>query len=206
MPDTPIIIMLKKCDILFDGEMISNSLLISTFSSYISELMDCKEKESGIIYHTGSPIFDILLTTYMALSCLIYDDLTPHELIESLSPGDNVIYDNGRQQTRAEFIGITSDGSVKIKYGASGRKVSETTHSIPPSSFYTIKPYQGDATSLDGQKQPYLRGRKDQNGYEITRVTGIPADPSPRDGGTIVQSHYGDTPEVTRIEGFGNGG
>ena len=65
---------------------------------------------------------------------------------------------------------------------------------------------QTDASKLDGQKEPYLAGRKAENGGSIAAVTAIPHDPSTENGGTLIQAEYGMCPNITRIEGFGNGG
>ncbi|MFH0865149.1 MAG: T9SS type A sorting domain-containing protein, partial [Bacteroidota bacterium] len=54
---------------------------------------------------------------------------------------------------------------------------------------------------LAGQKKPYLAGRKN-----IVVYTGIPHNPSPEAGGTVMNSVYGTGPKITRIEGQGNGG
>ena len=65
---------------------------------------------------------------------------------------------------------------------------------------------QSDPTKLDGQKEPYLAGRKNEWGGTITPVTAKPHNPSSENGGTIVQATYGMCPNITRIEGYGNGG
>ena len=65
---------------------------------------------------------------------------------------------------------------------------------------------QTEAAFLDGQKEPYLAGRKDEFGRTITAVTAIPHDPSSENGGTVVNSEFGMCPNITRIEGYGNGG
>ena len=65
---------------------------------------------------------------------------------------------------------------------------------------------QTDAAKLDGQKEPYLAGRKNENGGPITAVKAIPHDPVSENGGTVAQAAYGLCPNITRIEGYGNGG
>ena len=60
-------------------------------------------------------------------------------------------------------------------------------------------------SGLDGQKKPYLSGRKSPTGL-IKSVTAIPHNPSPEANGTIMHAAYGDGPKITRIEGQGNGG
>ena len=54
--------------------------------------------------------------------------------------------------------------------------------------------------SSEGQKRPYLEGRKSKKAY------GIPHNPSPEKEGSIMNSIYGYGPKVTRLEGQGNGG
>ncbi len=57
---------------------------------------------------------------------------------------------------------------------------------------------QFNADQLDGQKKPYLAGRRN-----IKRYTGIPHPPV---DGLVQASDYGDAPAITRIQGQGNGG
>lgn len=64
---------------------------------------------------------------------------------------------------------------------------------------------QNDPLALDGQKKPYLAGRKNAQGGAIQANTGIPHKLAPEQEGTIVSVNYGDGPRLTRIEGQGNG-
>ncbi|MBI2280560.1 MAG: T9SS C-terminal target domain-containing protein [Bacteroidetes bacterium] len=57
-----------------------------------------------------------------------------------------------------------------------------------------------------GQLKPYLASRTSSTGGGIRSYSGIPHSPKPTNGGTILNSDYGDMPEITRIEGAGNGG
>ena len=63
-----------------------------------------------------------------------------------------------------------------------------------------------DPNALDGQTQPYIASRKMAGGQGITSFSVIPHNPAPENGGTVANSEYGDMPEITRIEGSGNGG
>lgn len=54
--------------------------------------------------------------------------------------------------------------------------------------------------SSEGQKRPYLEGRKSKKAY------GTPHIPDPEKDGTISNSAYGYGPKITRLEGQGNGG
>ena len=64
---------------------------------------------------------------------------------------------------------------------------------------------QTEAAFLDGQKEPYLAGRKNERGGSITPITVIPHNPAIEDGGKMAQAEFGMSPNIIRIEGFGNG-
>ncbi|MBP7498208.1 MAG: hypothetical protein KA792_11150, partial [Bacteroidales bacterium] len=61
-------------------------------------------------------------------------------------------------------------------------------------------------SGLDGQKKPYLAGRKSAGGQPISYVVGIPHISNPEFGGNIMTGSYGEGVKIQRIEGQGNGG
>ena len=65
---------------------------------------------------------------------------------------------------------------------------------------------QTDITKYDGQREPYLAGRKNEKGGPIESVMAMPHDPASENGGTKIQATFGMSPNITRIEGYGNGG
>lgn len=71
-------------------------------------------------------------------------------------------------------------------------------------AYNNYKQYVQDAQ--DGQKKPYLAGRKNCKGTSISVVSAVPHINSPEQGGTILNAAYGDGPELSRVEGSGNGG
>jgi hypothetical protein len=72
-------------------------------------------------------------------------------------------------------------------------------------AYNNFKKYDpSSADGLDGQKEPYLAGRKSASG-EIRSITAIPHITSPEANGTQLNSVYGSTPKIQRIEGQGNG-
>ena len=74
-------------------------------------------------------------------------------------------------------------------------------------AYNNFKSYNNqDATKLDGQKEPYLASRKVGGGGAIEPVVAIPHMVQSEQNGTLVQSSYGISPEIIRIEGQGNGG
>jgi hypothetical protein len=65
---------------------------------------------------------------------------------------------------------------------------------------------QTDPNLLDGQKEPYLAGRKNERGLSISPITAVPHNPAVEDGGKIAQCEFGMSPNIIRLEGYGNGG
>ncbi len=62
-----------------------------------------------------------------------------------------------------------------------------------------------DPQLLDGQKIPYISSRLAADGTAIKAVAGIPHTPIPRFDGTYAGLPYGSSPEITTLDGTGNG-
>jgi hypothetical protein len=67
-----------------------------------------------------------------------------------------------------------------------------------------LKYDQNNSDSFEGQRYPYLAGRKGAGG-PIKIYEAIPHKIEPEQGGTVIQGTYGDSPEVVQIEGHGTG-
>lgn len=67
----------------------------------------------------------------------------------------------------------------------------------------TVDPQRYEA---GGQLRPYLPSRTNSTGGSIRAYSGVPHSSTPLNNGTVLHSEYGDQPEITRIEGSGNGG
>jgi hypothetical protein len=72
---------------------------------------------------------------------------------------------------------------------------------IPYAQDVAFNSSQPKIASDVGQKQPYKRGRQN-----IKIYSGIPHIPAPQGGGTIINGGYGAGPDITRVDGNGNGG
>ncbi|MEQ8324920.1 MAG: T9SS C-terminal target domain-containing protein, partial [Vicingaceae bacterium] len=72
-------------------------------------------------------------------------------------------------------------------------------------AYNNFKTYSETPDGLDGQKLPFLASRRSTSG-EVTNFSFVPHKQEPKNGGTIINSNYGDQPRITRIEGQGNGG
>lgn len=105
--------------------------------------------------------------------------------------------------------GITHSFSVKQDLFASGsktlvnfKKYYYVAVSYAHNEFDEYDPE--DPTKLTGQKTPYLMSRKSAFGA-IPTLEAIPHNPIANGMGTDVNSYYGLMPEITRVDGRGNG-
>lgn len=73
-------------------------------------------------------------------------------------------------------------------------------------AFNQFKEYDpNDPLLLDGQKIPYISSRLNFDGTAISPVAAIPHNPMPEAGGTAQLISYGSSPQITRLDGYGNG-
>jgi len=111
----------------------------------------------------------------------------------------------GANQGIAQSIRVTEDAFAS---GTDKRLVNNKNYYflVIAYGYNNYKKYdQNDPQSLDGQKKPFISSRKSSTG-EIITYAAIPHITASESGGTILNSFYGDGPEITRIEGNGNGG
>ena len=62
-----------------------------------------------------------------------------------------------------------------------------------------------DPLLLDGQRMPYISSRLNFDGTAISSVPAVPHNPMPESDGTSQLVDYGTTPQITRVDGYGNG-
>jgi hypothetical protein len=126
---------------------------------------------------------------------------TYDEAIQANVPKEMV---NGRNQGISHSFRVTED----LFATTTNKKLvnHKTYHFIAIAYAYnnwkTVDPQNFAA---GGQLKPYLASRTNSTGGGIRAYSGIPHTPEQTNGGTILNSEYGDHPEITRIEGTGNG-
>ena len=62
-----------------------------------------------------------------------------------------------------------------------------------------------DPLLLDGQKIPFISSRLNFDGTAISPISAVPHNPMPESGGTYQNIQYGSSPQITRLDGHGNG-
>ena len=90
--------------------------------------------------------------------------------------------------------------------GAPGLVNHKTYYFIAISYAYNnFKEYNpNDPLYLDGQQKPYIPSRKASVG-SVKVISAVPHNPTPESDGTSQLINYGSTPQITRVDGYGNG-
>jgi hypothetical protein len=114
------------------------------------------------------------------------------------------------EKVRGENKGIRHSFSITEDQFAQGerRLVNHKTYyyiavAYAYNNYKTYNP--NDPEGLDGQKRPYVSSRNNYDGGTIIPVAAIPHNPMPELGGTNKLIEYGSSPEITRLDGRGNG-
>jgi len=147
----------EKCDICYDNSIISKESLLRSYAEFVTSTIDKDKHNVGIVMHPGSVCFDVVSVVIAALMNLINNETDSRVVVESLIPGDIVIYKNERHVFSGIIDGETVDRKYKgiryailtqertSKYGASGSTyLSEQT-------WGKILPYNGKSKITDGR-------------------------------------------------------
>ncbi len=103
--------------------------------------------------------------------------------------------DQGIRHTFEVTTDLFATGDTKLKNN------TRYYYSVVAYGYNAFAAYNPDDPSLGGQQIPYLEGRRNIGVY-----VGIPHRNAAENGGTTLQSDYGDSPDVKQIQGYGSGG
>ncbi|MBL4656701.1 MAG: hypothetical protein JKX73_01785 [Flavobacteriales bacterium] len=132
--------------------------------------------------------------------------LVNFEFDESIGAEIPTLMVNGENKGISHSFRVTEDlfalGNKKLinhkKYYFLALAYSHNQYEI-----YTLNP---SLPIGNGNKKPYLAGRKTGFGGSIQSTTCIPHKTDVEANGTMINSEYGDSPPIMRVEGQGNGG
>ncbi len=179
---------LNKCEISVDGNTFSKEVLIQAYAEFLSQTMEKRKHNVGVVLHSGSLCFDALIMTYAAITNLMFNQTSTDDMLESLSVGDIVLYGSKKKQ-RYIFEGYV-DGEILgrdfkgINYIKLSQNDGGATY-ISEKSWRLIEPYNGNAKRLDGRG---IRTKGSQREDFFTEVLGVqPTDiPSVIDTSTVL--------------------
>ena len=158
----------EKCDIFFEGSLISKELIIQKYADFFTTSISTKERSLSIALHTGSVCFDVVSFIMATLTCISMDQTDSDEIIASLVVGDIVLLKNERYRWR----GIeTKSGISCMCLEQDGRgKNGPTILWLPlEKNKGSIKPYNGASEVTDGRG---IKKTKSNRADFISYITG----------------------------------
>ena len=153
----------EKCEIQIKGQTILKELLLKTFGDFLRQTIAKRDHNIGLIMHTGSICFDVVLITYATILNLISNKAETGDVVNSFSDGDTVLYGQTKK-CRYIFKGFI-DGSeigrekgekiIKLEQGNGGVKY------LSKKCWRYIEPYNGDSVRMDGSGIRKKTSRRD---------------------------------------------
>ena len=142
----------------------------------------------------------------LAAQCDIKDNISKiinFEFSDELNASIPVVRVNGENK------GIRHSFSIKTDLFAQGsprlvnfKRYYYMAIAYAHNNYKTYTP--DDPLAIDGQKKRYIASRKAPIG-EVKTIEAIPHNPKPESGGTYQNIEYGSSPQITRLDGYGNG-
>lgn len=152
----------SRCSIIIDSTECPLPPILNDNANFLMDIL-MEERSRSVCYHAGTDFLPIVTSVIMGLCCLVSDKTTPEEVVRNLNAGDYVIY-NG---SRGVFAGFDEEGKAIVKQI---KQAQPLTNYIPVSRFHLVKPYYGDATSLDGRG---IRGIPTQKRNFLSSLLGV---------------------------------
>lgn len=144
--------LIDKCDLYFDGHIISKELLVKNYADFLASNFE-KKHNVAISLHTGSVCFDIVTILFTAISNIMYNQDNAEDFVLSLNIGDMVLY----KKKRCKFEGITTLPGETIRrailYSENKRqgRVEWCKDFVREDWWNKISPYNGAARNLDAR-------------------------------------------------------
>ena len=144
--------LIDKCDLYFDGHIISKELLVKNYADFLASNFE-KKHNVVISLHTGSVCFDIVTILFTAISNIMYNQDNAEDFVLSLNIGDKVLY----KKKRCKFEGITTLPGETLRrailYSENKRqgRVEECRDFVREDWWNKISPYNGAARNLDAR-------------------------------------------------------
>lgn len=143
----------EKCEIQIEGQTISKELLLKTFGDFLTQTIAKRDHNIGVVMHTGSLCFDVVLITYATILNLISNKAETGNMVNSFSDGDTVLYGQ-QKKCRYIFKGFIDGSEIGREKGEKLIKLVQgegfDTY-LPEKRWRYIEPYNGDSVRMDGR-------------------------------------------------------
>ncbi len=144
-----IINIIEKCDIYFEGMLISKEKILKTYADHISSGY-AKDRSVAFEIHTGSLCFYCISVLLAGLNCIALDTTTPEEILEYLIEDDMVLYQGERHLWKG-FIDYNGTRFAKIIQNNKVKGGKPDIRMLPQNLWSKIRPYYGASTLTDGR-------------------------------------------------------
>ena len=144
--------LIDKCDLYFDGHIISKELLLQNYADFLAGNFE-KKHNVAIALHTGSICFDIITILFTTISNILYSQDNAEDFINSLNVGDLVLY----KKNRCRFDGIVTLQGESFRRAVLYSETKFKGQTLGSSDYvkedwwYKISPYNGSSTRLDAR-------------------------------------------------------
>lgn len=141
---------MKNCNIYIEDSLVSEELIIKKYLDFFSDAVALNNSRVNFAMHTGSVCFDAVSLTSIVIGCFLYAVSTNDEIIESLRPGDMVMY----QGQRYRWNGITKKlqkTCVELEQDGKGKNGTTTIWIPYEKCKHLILPYYGESKVTDGR-------------------------------------------------------
>lgn len=165
---------LKRCEISVNGDVFSKELLMQAYTEFLSQTMEKRKHNVGIVIHPGSMCFNTLIITYAGISNLLFNETSAKDIVDSLEKGDVVVYGEKKRE-RFIFDGIIDGGKIdksfKGKKYVQLRQDNGLTIYVSKPLWRLIEPYNGNAKRLDGRGIKKNTKKRDDFFVEVLRMS-----------------------------------
>ena len=170
----------EKCEIKIEGQTISKELLLKTFGDFLTQTIAKRDHNIGLVMHTGSLCFDVVLIAYATILNLISNKAETMDIISSFSEGDTVLYGQPKK-CRYIFKGFIDGSEIGTEKGKKFIKLVQSEISmkyVSEKEWRNIEPYNGDSVRMDGRGIRKKISRRDDFyvdvlGFEKEDIPGI---------------------------------
>jgi len=140
--------------ICLENNSITDDNLLKKLGHFISNtiLSETSKHKMGFVFHTGSICYDTVLFVYAYLSALLKNDYSADEMINSLTIGDMVLYN---ESTRCRFMGFENAAVLGLEEGnmiiLEQDDKCHTKHYVPEKNWSKIQKYSGTSKRTDSR-------------------------------------------------------
>lgn len=132
------------CTVYYGEYPVSNEPVVKSYIKYLCRTLSHVSRTTDVVFHTGSFLFDVINIAVAAVYCLVMNELTPQELLDTFEVGQVVLYKGDRHLYGGQCVNDEGRQCFKIKK----IKANYSDTKLVSRAKY-MEPYYGESTSLN---------------------------------------------------------